>query len=288
VLDADIRDFFGAIDHGWLMRFVEHRIADKRILRLIRQWLAAGVMENGEWAQSESGTPQGATVSPLLANIYLHYVLDLWAQQWRKRRARGDVVITRYVDDFVMGFQHRRDAERFLTELRERLRRFGLELHPEKTRLIEFGRFAIEDRQQRNEGKPESFSFLGFRHICSKSRLGRFRVTRRTDPRRMRAKLSEVKAELKWRRHHPIHEQGAWLRNVVRGFYAYHAVPTNRQALEAFRTQVGRHWWKALRRRSQMDQTSWVETTKRMDRWLPRPRILHEWPERRFEVTHPR
>lgn len=288
VLDADIRDFFGTIDHEWLIRFVEHRIGDRRVLRLIRQWLAAGVMENGSWARSESGTPQGATVSPLLANIYLHYVLDVWAHRWRKKRERGDVVITRYVDDFVVCFQHLGIARWFRTDLRERMRKFGLELHPDKTRLLEFGRYAVENRGKHGGEKPESFTFLGLTHICGRGANGGFQLLRRTEARRVRAKLREVKTELMRRRHHSIPEQGAWLRSVVKGFNAYYAVPTNTQALESFRNQVGRHWSFALRRRSQKGRVKWSAMEQRLERWLPRPRILHPWPEKRFEVTHPR
>ncbi len=227
MLDADIRGFFDAIDHGWMMRFVEHRIADKRILRLIRKWLSAGVVEKGTWSAAEEGVPQGATVSPLLANIYLHYVLDLWFQQWRTRHARGDIVITRYADDFIVGFQFHSDAEGFLAALRERLRKFCLELHPEKTRLILFGRFASQMRMERGLGKPETFNYLGLTHICGKSKAGYYLLERHTMRKRMNAKLKEVKLELQRRRHLPIPEQGAWLRAVVRGYFAYQAVPTN-------------------------------------------------------------
>jgi len=284
VLDADIRGFFDAIDHGWLLKFVEHRIADKRILRLIRKWLAAGVMEDGEWTRCEEGTPQGATVSPLLANLYLHYVLDLWVHQWRKQRARGDVIVTRYADDFVVGFQHRSDAERFLAALRQRLARFGLELHPEKTRLIEFGRFAARNRQKRGLGSPETFSFLGFTHISGQTRSGKFQVVRHTIKKRMRAKLSQVKAELRRRMHHPIPEQGAWLRAVVVGHCRYYAVETNFDALASFRTQIARLWYRTLCRRSQRKRLNWGRMAKLAERWLPRVRILHPWPEERFDV----
>ena len=284
VLDADIRGFFDAIDHGWLLRFVEHRIADRQLLRLIRKWLAAGVMEDGKWAESREGTPQGATVSPLLANLYLHYVLDLWVQQWRSRPGRGEVTITRYADDFIVGFEHRADAERFLRELRDRLRRFALELHPEKTRLIEFGRFAARQRQVCRLGKPETFNFLGFTHICTTTKAGKFLLARRTMQKRMRDKLRAVKIELQRRRHHPVPAQGQWLGSVVRGYLAYHAVPTNIQALNACRVQVTRHWHRALRRRSQRTRMNWVRMTNLSERWLPRARILHPWPEQRFDV----
>ena len=283
VLDADIRGFFDAIDHGWVVKFIEHRIGDRRVLRLIQKWLAAGVMEDGQWTESQAGTPQGATVSPLLANLYLHHVLDLWVHQWRKRQTRGDVVIVRYADDFVVGFQHRREAERFKDDLRARLRKFGLELHPEKTRLIEFGRYALARRRERGLGKPETFSFLGLTHIGEGQ--GRdFVLVRHTEKRRLRAKLLEVKAQLKRRRHDSIIEQGKWLRSVVGGFYAYHAVPTNIYALGTFRSEIGRSWYKTLRRRSDKDRTTWKRMAPRIDRWLPRPRVLHPWPVERFLV----
>jgi group II intron reverse transcriptase/maturase len=284
VLDADIRDFFGSISHEWLVRFVEHRIADRRVLGLVHRWLAAGVVEAGTWTRSEEGTPQGATISPLLANIYLHYVFDLWFHQWRRRYAGGDVIAVRYADDFVVGFEHQRDAERFLAELQARLGAFCLELAPNKTRLIEFGRYARARRRERGLGKPESFTFLGLRHVCH-GWGGDFQLLRRTDGKRLRAKLSQVRAELMQRRHHSTVEQGMWLRSVVRGYYAYHAVPTNIRALGAFRTGVARAWLAALRRRSDKDRTTWEVMKPRIDRWLPRPRILHPWPKQRFDVT---
>jgi len=285
VLDADIRGFFDAIDHEWLMRFVEHRIADKRLLRLIQKWLSVGVMEEGRRTRGTVGTPQGATVSPLLANIYLHYVLDLWAQQWRRRHARGEIIIVRYADDFVVGFQHHSDAVEFQTELSRRLDAFKLELHPDKTRLIGFGRYADERQRERGLGKPKTFDFLGFTHICAKSRSGRFVLKRRTISKRLRARLSEVKTELMRRRHQPIPAQGRWLGQVVQGYFAYHAVPTNIRALQAFRTQVERYWLHALRRRSQRDRFTWPRMRRLSTRWLPSPRILHPWPDTRFDVT---
>lgn len=285
VLDADLRGFFDAIDHEWLMKFLEHRIADKRVLRLIQKWLSAGVMEKGTWRASEEGTPQGATVSPLLANIYLHYVLDLWFQRWRRTQARGDVIITRYADDFIVGFEDRSDAEQFLALLRERLRMFALELHPEKTRLIQFGRLASKSRERCGLGKPETFNYLGFTHICGKSKAGFYLVKRHTMRVRMNAKLKDVKAELQRRRHLPIPEQGNWVAAVVRGYFAYHAVPTNIYAMGRFRTQVGQHWYRALRRRSQRDRTNWARMKTLVDRWLPKARIQHPWPEERFDVT---
>jgi RNA-directed DNA polymerase len=284
LLDADIRGYFDAIAHGWLVKFVEHRIADRRILRLIQKWLSAGVMEGGEWMKGEEGTPQGATISPLLANIYLHYVLDLWAQQWRNRHVRGSVIVTRFADDFVVGFQYRADAMRFLGELRERLRKFSLELHPDKTRILEFGRYAASNRQERGQGKPESFNFLGFTHLCAKTATGKFLIVRRTMRDRMRKKLHEVKAELQRRRHQSIPKQGEWLRSVVQGHFAYYAVPTNGQSLGRFRTQAIRHWHRALRRRSQRDRTNWARMQRLVQCWIPPVRILHPWPDERFDV----
>jgi group II intron reverse transcriptase/maturase len=248
---------FEAIDHGWLGKFVEHRIADRRVGRLIQKWLKAGVLEGGAWTWREEGTPQGGSVSPLLANVYLHYVFDLWAQRWRKTRAHGDVIVVRYADDFIVGFQHRADAERFLTELRGRLAQFRLELHPEKTRLLQFGRFAAEQRQRVGEGKPETFNFLGFTHICGRTRNGRFAVVRQTVRQRMQTKLREVKTELRRRLHDPIPVVGAWLRQVVRGHTRYYGVPTNGPAIAMFRFQVGELWRRALARRSETGQKTW-------------------------------
>lgn len=284
VLDADIRGFFDTIDHGWMMRFLEHRIADRRILRLIQKWLNAGVVEQGRRSKPEWGTPQGATISPLLANVYLHYVFDLWADNWRKRNACGDVVIVRFADDVVVGFQLRSDAERFQEALRERFAKFHLELHPEKTRLVEFGRFAAARRHAHNLGKPETFSFLGFTHICARSNAGRFLLQRKTMRIRMRAKLKAVKAELMLRRHLPVPQQGAWLGSVVRGHLAYYAVPTNVQALAVFRREAARHWRRALRRRSQRRHVRWDRMARLEKHWLPPARILHPWPEQRFDV----
>ncbi len=288
VLDADIRDFFGQLDRVWLRKFLEHRIADERVLRLIDRWLAAGVIENGEWTQDEAGSPQGASVSPLLANVYLHHVLDLWADWWRRRHAHGDVIIVRFADDFIVGFEHRDDAERFGTELRGRLARFGLELHPDKTRLIEFGRYAAGNRAARGDGKPETFDFLGFTHICATSKTGRFWLKRVTIKKRMRAKLKTLNVELKRRRHLPIPEQGRWLASVVRGHQAYYAVPGNYDAVSDFRTEVARHWYKALRRRSQRTRITWARMNRIVTRWLPRTRVLHPFPDVRFAATHPR
>jgi group II intron reverse transcriptase/maturase len=274
VLDADIRDFFTSLDHDWLGRFLRHRIADERVLRLISKWLTAGVIEDGQWAQCDE-------VSPLLANVYLHYVLDLWVDWWRRQPGRGDVVIVRWADDFIVGFESEQDAHQFLTELRERFAKFGLELHPDKTRLIEFGRNADWKRRKRGAGKPETFAFLGFTHICERSK-GRFWVKRITIAKRMRAKLREVKAELRRRRYLPVPEQGAWMRSVVQGHAVYYAVPGNSDAVVAFRTEVARHWFKALRRRSQRTRLTWARMNRLVKRWLPPVRILHPFPEQRF------
>jgi RNA-directed DNA polymerase len=282
VLDADIRDFFGRLDHSWLRTFLEHRIADKRVLRLVGKWLAAGVMEDGNWSATEQGAPQGASASPLLANVYLHYVFDRWADWWRHRRARGEVIIVRFADDFIVGFQYEQDARRFQAELRKRFARFGLELHPDKTRLIEFGRFAASDRAARGLGKPETFDFLGFTHISAKAKGGRFWVRRVTIAKRMRAKLREVKDQLKRGRHRPVAVQGQWLRSVVAGHLAYYAVPGNTDAVSAFRTQVTRHWFKALRRRSQRTRLSWTRMNRIATRWLPKARVMHPFPDVRL------
>ena len=284
VLDADIRDFYGTIDHGWLIKFIEHRIADKRIIRLIQKWLRAGVLEDGAWTQSEEGTPQGATVSCLLANIYLHYVYDLWVQQWRNNHPNREIVFVRYADDTVVGFEHYDDAARLGHELRERLRRFGLEIHPDKTRLIMFGRFAASRRARMGKGKPETFDFLGLKHICAETGAGKFLLARHTTPSRMRTRLRSIRAELRKRMHRPIPEQAAWLANVVRGYFAYHSVPTNMRAMDAFRTQIIRTWHKSLRRRSQRSRMNWERMRQLADRWIPRPRVLHPWPEERFDA----
>ena len=284
VLDADIRDFFTSLDHDWLGKFLEHRIADKRVLRLIRKWLSAGVIEEGNWSQTMEGAPQGASVSPLLANVYLHYVFDQWADWWRRHHARGEVIIVRFADDFTMGFEYQEDAQRFLVELRERFTKFGLELHPDKTRLIEFGRFAATNRQARGLGKPETFDFLGFTHICARMRDGRFWVRRITISKRMRAKLREVKDQLKRRRHQPIPEQGRWLASVVRGHRAYYAVPGNRAAVATFRTQVTKLWHQALGRRSQRTRINWARMNRLATRWLPPARVMHPFPDVRFRV----
>jgi len=288
ILDADIRSFFDSVSQEWLVRFLEHRIGDERVIRLVRKWLKAGVLENGEWSVSEMGTPQGAVASPLLANVYLHYVFDLWAHQWRRREATGHVIVVRYADDIVAGFQHEADARRFWDAMRQRFEQFGLELHGEKTRLLEFGRYAAARRQRRGLGKPETFTFLGFTFICGKSRRGAFQLRRKTRGDRMRARLREVKEQLRRRMHDAIPEQGRWLKAVVTGYFAYHAVPTNFRAVAAFRDHVTDLWRRTLRRRSQKDRITWVRMQRIAAAWLPPPRILHPWPEQRFAVTHPR
>ncbi len=286
IVDADIRGFFDNLSHEWMLKFVQHRVADRRILRLIQKWLKAGVLEDGEWKETEMGTPQGAVISPLLANIYLHYVFDRWVQAWRKH-ARGDVIVVRYADDTVLGFQAQTEADRFLEDFRERLRKFGLELHPEKTRRIEFGRYAESNRQRRGEGKPETFDFLGFTHISGKSRKGYFTVKRHTAGKRLRKKLRELKQELRARRHEPTALTGKWLRSVVQGYFNYHAVPDNLDSLWAFRTRLILLWRNQLRQRSQRHGISWHRMGQLVSRWLPLPRMLHPWPAARFAATHP-
>ena len=270
------------------MRFVEHRIGDPRILRLIRKWLKAGVMEDGALTQAETGTPQGAVISPLLANVYLHYVFDLWVQQWRHRQARGNMIVVRYADDIVLGFELLADAERFLSEMRLRMEPFGLSVHPHKTRLIEFGRHAARRRAKRGLGKPETFNFLGFTHICGNTRRGKFALQRMTRRDRMQLALRRLREQLHRIRHQAIPQQGARLRQVLRGYFAYHAVPTNARRLSTFRHYVISSWLRSLRRRSQKDSISWARIKRLADQWLPLPRILHPWPDQRFAVTHPR
>jgi group II intron reverse transcriptase/maturase len=284
VLEADIRDFFTSLDRVWLERFLGHRIADKRVLRLIQKWLSAGVIEDGNWKETEGGSPQGAPVSPLLANVYLHYVFDLWVRQWRTRQAHGDMIVVRFADDYVAGFQHRHDAERFLAALRERFARFGLALHPEKTRLIEFGRFAAGRRAERGLGRPETFAFLGFTHRCGKTQSEAFVVTRVTVPKRMRIKLREVKDQLRHRMHDSVPVQGRWLGSVVRGHCLYYAVPGNIRAAREFRQQATRHWFFALSRRSQRGRVTWERMRRLEKRWLPPVRIMHPYPDARFDV----
>lgn len=289
VLDADIKGFFDAISHEWLLKFLEHRIADQRLLRLCRKWLRAGVSEAGQWSKTDVGTPQGAVISPVLANLYLHHVLDLWTDAWRKT-ARGDVIIVRYADDFVMGFQYRNEADLFLQQLQERMAKFGLELHQEKTRLIEFGRFAAANRSKRGEGKPETFDFLGFTHICAKTKRGnRFTIRRKTIAKRLRAKVKKMKEGIRLRMHDPIPEQGQWLRAVVLGHLNYYAVPGNKQSTDAFRTAAMREWLHALRRRSQKARSlTWKRFQRLVRTWLPTSKVRHPYPTQRLRVTNPR
>jgi group II intron reverse transcriptase/maturase len=288
ILDADLSRFFDSVSQSWLVRFLEHRIGDRRIVRLIQKWLKVGVLEDGIVTVGETGTGQGSVISPLLANVYLHYVFDLWAERWRRREATGDMILVRFADDIIVGFEHETDAHRFRDAMRARLQAFSLLLHPEKTRLIEFGRHAAARRAERGLGKPETFDFLGFTFVCGKSRRGRFLIKRKTRRDRMRAKLREITKEMRRRMHQPIPQQGKWLRQVVAGFFAYHAVPTNSRSLGAFRYHVTNLWRRSLRRRSQKDHTTWARVTKLADDWLPRPRILHPWPNQRFAVKHPR
>jgi RNA-directed DNA polymerase len=288
VFDADVRSFFDSVSQSWLVRFLEHRIGDPRIIRLIRKWLKAGVLEDGVVITSDTGTGQGSVISPLLANVYLHYVFDLWAERWRRREAKGDMVIVRYADDLIIGFEHEADARHFWDAMRARLEEFALSLHPGKTRLIEFGRYAADRRARVGLSKPETFNFLGFTHICGRSRRGKFLLHRRTRRDRMRTKLKEIKEELRRRMHQPIPEQGKWLAQVVRGYFAYHAVPTNGMRISAFRHHVENLWLRTLRRRSQKDRFPWDRIRRLVDDWLPKPRILHPWPSQRFAVRHSR
>jgi RNA-directed DNA polymerase len=288
ILDCDIRGFFDNLSHDWLLKFIQHRVADRRILRLIQKWIKAGVLEEGEWKDTEMGTPQGAVASPLLANIYLHYVFDLWVDVWRKKCARGDVVVVRFADDNVLGFQYLADADRFLADFRERLRKFGLELHPDKTRRIEFGRFAEVNRTKRGEGKPETFDFLGFTHISGKDRNGNYALKRKSINKRMRAKLLEIKQQLRRRMHDSIPRTGQWLRSVVQGYFNYHAVPGNIDSLAVFRDRVILLWRTILIHRSQRHRLTWMRMQTLADRWIPRPRVLQPYPGVRFDAIHPR
>jgi RNA-directed DNA polymerase len=288
ILDADIEKFFDTVNQQWLMRFVQHRVGDKRILRLIQKWLKAGVLEEGLVTASDTGTGQGSVISPLLSNVYLYYAFDLWAHRWRKREATGDMIIVRYADDIIVGFQHEADARRFWEAMRERLKRFALSLHPDKTRLIEFGRFAAANRERRGLGKPETFNFLGFTFISGKSRAGKFLIHRKSRSDRVWATLMEIKEELRRRMHQPIPVQGKWLGQVVRGWFNYHAVPTNSPALSAFRFHVTDLWRRTLRRRSDKDKTTWARMSRLEHDFLPKPTILHPWPTARFAVRHPR
>jgi group II intron reverse transcriptase/maturase len=284
VIDADIRGFFDALDHEWLIRFVEHRIADKRVVRLIQKWLRAGVLEVGKTICSEVGTVQGGSISPLLANIYLHYVFDLWLNQWRKKEARGDVIVVRYADDFVIGVEHQDEAERLLEAIRERFARFALQLHPDKTRLIEFGRYAARDHSDRGDGKPPTFNFLGFTHICGKTRNGGFKVVRQTIRQRMQAKLKEISEVLRERRHRAVPDVGKWLGAVYRGHLNYFGVPGNQSATFVFRGELIRRWWQALRRRSQTGQVTWERMARLASKWIPKPRTCHPYPGQRLVV----
>ena len=288
ILDADIRSFFDEVSQSWLVRFVEHRIGDPRIIRLIQKWLKAGVLEDGIVTVSEKGTGQGAVISPLLANVYLHFVFDLWAERWRRREAKGDMIIVRYADDLVVGFEYEADARRFWDAMRVRFEEFALSLHPDKTRLIEFGRYAAERRARRGLGKPETFNFLGFTHVCGRSRRGTFQILRHTRRDRMRARLREIKEELRRRMHQPIRVQGKWLGQVVRGYFAYHAVPTNERKISAFRHYVTKLWLRTLRRRSQRRGLTWERIGRLADKWLPKARTLHPRPQARFAVRHSR
>jgi group II intron reverse transcriptase/maturase len=289
VLDMDIKGFFDHIQHDWLLRFVEHRVADKRVQRLIKKWLRAGISDEGQWEPLKEGTPQGAVISPLLSNIYLHYAFDLWAHRWRRHKARGTVVVVRYADDIIMGFEHKAEAEQFRRELEGRLSKFGLQLHPDKTRLIEFGRFAAANCRRRGQGKPETFNFLGFTHICGFDRGGRYTVRRKTKSKKIRGKLKELKAEIRRRYHQPVPVQGQWLRSAYRGFVYYFAVPGNMQTLKSFHYQLCRIWLKALRRRSQKGRRlTWEKFEGIYPKWLPQPRCKHPWPNQRFGRHYPR
>jgi group II intron reverse transcriptase/maturase len=289
VFDADIRGFFDNVSHEWALKLIEHRVADRRMLRLIQKWLKAGVSEDGEWSETKVGTPQGAVISPLLANVYLHYVFDLWIEAWRKKVARGDVVVVRFADDLVVGFESRAEAEAFWKAFQERLAKFGLELNAEKTRLIEFGRFAAQDRKQRGDGKPETFTFLGFTHHCGKRRgNGAFIVWRKTAKKRMVAKLRAIKLQLRYRRHQPVAVVGAWLQKVVAGYSQYHAVPGNLDRMRVFRQRLARLWRSSLCRRGQRHTLRWDRFNLIFNRWIPIPRVLHPYPLERFRASHPR
>jgi RNA-directed DNA polymerase len=289
ILDLDIRSFFDRVEHDHLEKFIRHRIGDERLVRLILKWLRAGVMEDGQWLETKEGTPQGAVVSPVLANLYLHYVLDLWVNAWRKKVAHGDLIVVRYADDAVLGFQNREEAVKFLADLQERVRKFGLELHPEKTRLMEFGRYAAARRAKRGEGKPETFNFLGFTHICGKNHVtGYFMVLRKTMGKRMAAKLKDIRQKLRMRLHDSTKGTVKWLQSVVRGYFQYHAVPRNEERMKAFRHEVLRMWWWQLRRRSQRTRWTWRRFQEKLGNLLPEVKVLHPYPEVRFACTHPR
>ena len=287
ILDLDIRSFFDKLQHEWLVRFVEHRIGDRRVVRLIQKWLKAGAVEDGQWFETKEGSPQGSVISPILANLYLHYVLDVWVKAWREKVAQGEVIIVRYADDAVLGFQKREEAERFLEQLRERLQKFGLELHPDKTRLIEFGRYAAERRKKRGEGKPETFNFLGFTHICGTDHQGQFALRRKTIGKRMAAKLKAIRAQLRRRMHERIPGTVKWLKQVVRGYFQYHAIPGNWARMRAFRKDVLRMWFQSLRRRSQRSRMTWEAFHERLGSLLPPVQILQPYPSVRFDAKYP-
>jgi group II intron reverse transcriptase/maturase len=284
VLDADIQGFYDAVDHEWLVRFVEHRISDKRVIRHIKKWLNAGVMEDGELKRAKEGTPQGSSISPVLANIYLHYAFDLWVQQWRKKQAQGDMIVIRFADDIVVGFQYKSEAERFQKEMQDRLLGFNLKLHPEKTRLVEFGRYAETDRKRAGKGKPDTFLFLGFTHICGKTSKGKFAVIRKTSQKKMRSKLQVIKQELRKKMHNPVKEVGKWLASVLRGHYQYYGVPRNIHAMSSFRWAVIKLWHWTLMRRSQKSRLTWERMNRLARTWLPSPRITHPFPGQRLCV----
>lgn len=287
IVDADIRSFFDTLDHEWLMKFLAHRIADRRLLRLVAMWLKAGVLEEQRWSATDVGTPQGAVISPLLANVYLHYVLDLWVEKWRKQPGRGEMYIVRYADDFVMGFQRESDARAMMNDLARRLAKFGMELHGEKTRLIRFGRYAQEQCEKRQLRKPETFDFLGFTHICGRSRSGRFQLRRKTISKRVTRKLKEIKDKLRRMRSKPVQKQGALLRAVLQGYFNYHAVPLNLRVLRRMRLNTVRLWCKSLRRRSHKARGfKWSRLAKLAEQWLPKPKILHPWPSERFQARY--
>jgi len=285
VMDADIKGFFDSLDHEWLIKFVEHRIGDNRVIRLIRKWLKAGVMVGGLKEETNEGVPQGGSISPLLANIYLHYTLDLWVDHKRKDKSRGEVIIVRWADDFVMGFEHRSQAENFLAELQERMRKFSLELHPEKTRILEFGPYAVNNRKRREQSKPETFGFLGFTHIVGIKRSNRmYTVFRRTIGKKMRAKLTEIKQEMRNRMHHPVEDQGKWLKSVIEGHNRYYGVPGNQHAMMVFRFAIGQLWWRTLRRRGNRRKLPWKKMKRFVDLWLPQVKLHHPYPLRRMGV----
>jgi RNA-directed DNA polymerase len=284
VLDADIRNFFDTLKHEWLVKFLEHRVGDERVVRLVQKWLNAGVLVEGKRIVADEGAVQGGSISPLLANLYLHYVFDLWVQKWRKTQVQGDIIVVRYADDFVMGFEHRHEAERFQKALQERFKQFGLELHPDKTRLIEFGLRAAARRERQGKATLETFNFLGFTHVCGKTRKGRFTVLRKTMRKKAGAKLAEIKVELRRRMHESISKQGQYLRMVLNGHYRYYGVPMNGRAMRAFQMAIAWLWQRALKRRSQRHRLTRPRLNAIYKRWLPQPRIHHPYPMHRLGV----